>query len=298
MAQKNYTSFDELSADRAPFENKYLYNGKEWQNDEVGGVKLDWYDYGARFYDPQLGRWHSVDPLAEKYYSWSPYTYALNNPIIYIDPNGASVDGYKTLNGDLEWFDNEHDDLIYKNDQFYLKVSEDKEVFKVAEAMQDAGISPVEGGENGNITTPDALTSFELWLSEPSDNIGEGIGKVGANIGYSIINSPSILLTGESLGGTEAIPQEKMEAFIDVAPSIISLGLSKTKEVVKVTENALQGFNQFVKRSGITFSGQGWQQRASQLFRANKVNQQAIKDFSKARTTIDLVNKTNEELKK
>jgi hypothetical protein len=39
-------------------------------------------------YDPQLGRWHSVDPSAEKYSSWSPYNYVLNNPIILMDPDG------------------------------------------------------------------------------------------------------------------------------------------------------------------------------------------------------------------
>ena len=152
--------------------------------------------------------------------------------------------------------------------------------------------------DNVEITEVDNLSSFEMWLDSPSENFGEGVGKGGANIGYSIVNSPSILLTGQSLGGTEAIPQEKMDAFIDVAPAVISLGMTRTKEVVKVTENALQEFNQFVKKSGISFSGKGWQQRASQLFKSNKVNQQALKDMNKARTSISIIDKTKDELSK
>lgn len=72
-------------------DNKYLYNGKEIQDEQLGGVNLDWYDYGKRYYDPSLGRWHTPDPRAEKYDSWSPYNYALNNPLYYVDPNGDTV---------------------------------------------------------------------------------------------------------------------------------------------------------------------------------------------------------------
>lgn len=63
-------------------DNKYLYNGKEIQ-DETG-----WYDYGARMYDPAIGTFHSVDPLTEKNHFQTPFSYAANNPIIYIDYNG------------------------------------------------------------------------------------------------------------------------------------------------------------------------------------------------------------------
>ncbi len=64
--------------------NFHLYNGKELQPD----FDIDWYDYGARFYDPQLGRWHVPDPMAEARNWLSSYQYTQNTPINRIDPTG------------------------------------------------------------------------------------------------------------------------------------------------------------------------------------------------------------------
>jgi RHS repeat-associated protein len=70
-------------------ENRFKYNGKEFQNREFQDASgLDWYNFGARLLDPQIGRWESIDPLASKFYQWSPYVSMADNPIRYIDPNG------------------------------------------------------------------------------------------------------------------------------------------------------------------------------------------------------------------
>ena len=62
----------------------YKYNGKELDTKKG----LNWYDYGARHYDAAIGRFATVDPMAEKYYSMSPYAYCGNEPISRIDPDG------------------------------------------------------------------------------------------------------------------------------------------------------------------------------------------------------------------
>jgi RHS repeat-associated protein len=96
VLQKNdYYAFGGLmgeSTDATAYSNKYLYNGKEQVSTTNSplGIDVSWYAYGARFYDPQLGRWHSIDPLTENTPSINPYQYCYNDPIKFFDRFGLA----------------------------------------------------------------------------------------------------------------------------------------------------------------------------------------------------------------
>ena len=156
----DYYPFGGLMASSSGDVQPYKYNGKEL--DRKCG--LDWYDYGARQYDAAIGRWHSMDPSGEKYYSWSPYAYCKNNPVLRIDPDGK--DDY-AINSRGQLFrtsinNSSYDKLVYFPNKDISIVVNDKSLlsgmYAVQKSNKNAGMEYYNSTENLN----DAVAVFKF----------------------------------------------------------------------------------------------------------------------------------------
>ncbi|RXM49627.1 hypothetical protein BOQ64_22760 [Chryseobacterium sp. CH25] len=205
----------------------YKYNGKELQ--ETG-----MYDYGARFYMPDIGRWGMMDKMSEKYNSMSPYNYAINNPINVIDPDGNDIYILTWFSTDKNGGETGHAGIAVDNYKTVAKKD------KNGNAILDKNGKPItEQVKDGT------FTYYDLWPEKPvgqtqlQDNVKE-------DYNGKIINSLNDLInTDVSKSGERGKVSEKGEG-------------RSADGIVKITTDYNQDTKAKTTLSGMTKSGKDY----------------------------------------
>ncbi|WP_047415863.1 DUF6443 domain-containing protein [Cellulophaga sp. Hel_I_12] len=172
--------------------NYYNYNGKELEKD----LGINWIDYGWRNYDASLGRWFNIDNLSESMRISSPYNYALNNPVYYVDINGLFADPndsqnftdyYRRPDGSV-WFDPDVDEntilpkgYTYIGPTYYDEESriiwgEDGTPMRLNSIpLDEVTVTGKKKSKEQSTTTQDGLIILGDGLSGTSTTAGGGI---------------------------------------------------------------------------------------------------------------------------
>jgi RHS repeat-associated protein len=204
--------------------NEYLYNKKELQEE------LGQYDYGARFYDPVVARWTTIDPKAEKYFGLTPYAYANDRPVSLVDFDGRDVDpsGLESENGKrgLVKFLNTKAGrqfilgYLKKGGKFSIKINGRNTIFQntgkdgkfASELLKISDENPQYMSVNKGFTRfyqKDGVTA----LADQTNQIGENTGQYNLNNG--IVTDMRIVNTQTADGAAMTIGHE---AFVHIEP--------------------------------------------------------------------------------
>ena len=208
----------------------YKYNGKELDTFK----KLNWHDYGARMYDATLGRWHSIDPMAEKYYASSPYNYCDNNPIGRSDPDGK------------DWIKDRFDYYLWDENSVNRETTREGWDYVGTELPDDVGRYRIDGnlyhkntinpfasfinwvyGENLMVEKKAYNPAGEHMMQQGIETgaefaVGEISGKVGAKIFSKIFKAK----------GTNVVYQG-----VDADNIIRYIGITERDPIVRFTEH-------------------------------------------------------------
>jgi RHS repeat-associated protein len=197
--------------------NEYLYNGKQMQ-DEMG---LGWLDYGARMYDPALGRFHVPDPLIEWHFNTTPYHYCFNNPINLIDIFGLDTTNVNSGNNVKPQTPNQPPPVMLNGPtirpKWYQKV---KAWWHNLSIDGDGGSQP--GGFHLVTSTGDPASSTKQKAEHDVDQV---------NVDLLLLAISYAQAGGRPTGWESLTPAELAQRVKDITES--SQALTSDKEIVK-----------------------------------------------------------------
>ena len=278
---------EEKEGSRGPFASE---RGDEPRSGIPNGSTYSYTYFGARYMDHELTTlWLSVDPLADKYPSISPYAYCMWNPMKLVDPFGEMP----RLPLWLRAATSRH---VYEAILYKIKHGGDLSVWETHRGCVFASVSS-NSTENNNVTisekmfrprgytdqevcysTNDPFVRIESWLDETTGTFMGDFGKSLLSIAYGTINGGFQYITGFSMAGTEANPMEKTSAFFDIA----SVGMNKTiKPIGLIRTTATKGANFSEYEDFISKTGGRKGRRSEDIgreYRLNKENMHTIKD--------------------